>query len=62
MNQQQHYTMKEEHYKMNHVSLQQQEQQKSVQQQQVNLLVDSNKICYFCGSTKHASSDCPMYA
>ncbi|KAL7336064.1 hypothetical protein PS15p_201438 [Mucor circinelloides] len=22
----------------------------------------ATKICYFCGSTKHASSDCPMYA
>lgn len=20
------------------------------------------KICYFCGSTKHVSSDCPLYA
>lgn len=22
----------------------------------------SNKLCYLCGSTKHASSDCPLYA
>ncbi|KAI7882168.1 hypothetical protein K492DRAFT_176487 [Lichtheimia hyalospora FSU 10163] len=21
-----------------------------------------NKICYLCGSTKHMSSDCPLYA
>lgn len=24
--------------------------------------INANKLCYFCGSTKHASSDCPMYA
>jgi hypothetical protein len=28
----------------------------------VNCQSETNKICYFCGSTKHASSDCPMYA
>ncbi|ORZ23146.1 hypothetical protein BCR42DRAFT_404084 [Absidia repens] len=24
--------------------------------------VNSNKICYLCGSTMHNSSDCPIYA
>ncbi|KAI9302648.1 hypothetical protein BJ944DRAFT_269623 [Cunninghamella echinulata] len=24
--------------------------------------INANKLCYFCGSTKHNSSDCPMYA
>lgn len=30
--------------------------------QNVNCHSETDKICYFCGSTKHASSDCPMYA
>ncbi|KAI8342536.1 hypothetical protein BC941DRAFT_413082 [Chlamydoabsidia padenii] len=24
--------------------------------------IGANKLCYFCGSTNHASSDCPLYA